>query len=92
MRVLRVSQSFLLLLWLRRRLYLSSGVAGARRSSSCSSASSASLFLIGVVGGRFAASAELRQRFVLQMLNGVDAVFAMHISMFDARVSLYLAL
>ena len=89
MHVLKFVLSFLLLFCPR---YLSSGVFEMRRSSSCSSALSDALLLIGIVGGRCAFSAELRQRFVLQMLNGVDAVFAMQTSMFDAWFSPKLAL
>ena len=89
MRVLRFVLSFLLLFCPR---YLSSGVFDMRRSSSCSSALPDALLLIGIDGGRFAFSAKLRQRFVLQMLNGVDAVVAMQTSMFDAWFSPKLAL
>ena len=89
MRVLGFLPSVLLIFCPR---YLPSGVFEIKRSSSCSSASSVVFLLMGTVGGRFAFSAELRQRFVLQMLNGVDAVFAMQTSMFDAWFSPKLAL
>ena len=55
--------------------YLSSGVFEMKDPALAPLPYLMRFLLIGIVGGRFAFSAELRQRFVLQMLNGVDAVF-----------------